>query len=136
MTKSRKAVLLSGLAGKCILGHELARQLLIELDAYGPFTLTKSDRYRASNGQFAPLTLVQAWTVRQTIKRLASLPQQANPHALCEAHVAMKDDAPIRTMPTPGEQRHTARVLLWHGPTWYSEEDGQAQHDYIQTILA
>ncbi len=119
---------------------ELARQLLSELDACGPFILT-AHGYRASNGQFARLAIVQAWTARQTIKGLATLPQAPVAHGLHEAHVATADDAPIRTTPAPAEQRHTERVALWwHSPklgmsTWQSEEDGQAQHDYTTITM-
>lgn len=134
MTKSRKQLLLDTLNGKCVPGHELARQLLNELDAYGPFSYSaKSDgwfRYRASNGQFAALAFVQVWTARQTIKGLARVAHMAAaPHGLREAHVATKDDAPIRTTATPGEQRHTDEVRLWR-----SGEDGQAQNDYTATL--
>ena len=117
---------------RCARRHdELACQLLDELDTCGPFTLTKHG-YHAANGQFARLAIVQAWTARQTIKGLATLPQAPVAHGLREAHVAMKDDAPIRTSPTPAEQRYTKRVKLWTRPMpiWDSEEDGQAQHDY------
>ena len=102
-----------------------------------PFTLTKHG-YRAANGQFARLAIVQAWTARQTIKGLATLPQAPITHGLREAYVAMKDDAPIRTTPTLTERRHTNRVKLWTRPmpVWDSEEDGQAQHDYTLATLA
>jgi hypothetical protein len=138
MTKSRQRLLLDTLNGKCTTGSELARQLLNELDACGPFT-TAAHGYRASNGQFARRRIVQAWTVRQTIKSLATLPQAPIAHGLYEAHVAMKGDAPIRTTATSAEQRHTNRVELWNRPivftSWDSEEGGQAQNDYL-TITA
>ncbi len=114
---------------------ELARQLLTKLDACGPFILTKHG-YRAANGQFARLAIVQAWTVRQTIRGLAALPQAPVAHGLREAHVAMKDDAPVRRTPTPAERRHTDSVERMRGPrVWKSEEDGQAQHDYTQATM-
>ena len=113
MTKSRQRLLLDALNGKCTTGSELARQLLDELDTHGPFTLTKHG-YRAVNGQFVCLAIVQAWTARQTIKGLATLPQAPVAHGLHEAHVATADDAPIRTTPTPAEHCHTERVAKWN----------------------
>ncbi len=140
MIKSRRRLLLDTLNGKCTTGSELARQLLDELDTYGPFTLTKHG-YRAVNGQFVCLAIVQAWTARQTIKGLATLPQAPVAHGLHEAHVVTKDDTPTRTTPTAAEQRHTKRLDLWNRPldvaraTWDSEADGQAQHDYTQATM-
>lgn len=135
MTKARQRLLLDTLNGKCTLGPELARQLLDELDAHGPFTLTQHG-YRASNGQFARLAVVQAWIARQTIKGLATLPQAPIAHGLYEAHVAMKNDTPVRRNPTPAERRHTDSVERMWGPrVWDSEEDGQAQHDYMTVTL-
>ncbi len=115
MTKSRQRLLLDTLNGTCATGSELARQLLSELDTCGPFTLTKHG-YRAANGQFARLAIVQAWTARQTIKGLATLPQASITHGLHEAHVATADDAPIRRAPTPAERQHTDSVeRMWEG---------------------
>lgn len=136
MTKARQRLLIDTLNSKCTLGPELARQLLDELDTCGPFTLTKHG-YRAANGQFTRLAIVQAWTARQTIKGLVALPQSLVAHGLYEAHVAMKDDAPIRHTPTPAERWHTDNVERMWGPrVWESEEDGQAQHDYTTATLA
>lgn len=127
MTKQRQRLLLDGLSGKCTLGCELARQLLDELNAYGPFSyLVKSRRYHAKNGQFAALALVQAWTVQRTIKTLTAIPQAAVLHGLYEAHVAMKDDATVRTASTPNEQHRAIEVALWR-----SEEEGQASEQRV-----
>ena len=112
MTESRQRLLLDTLNGNCTTGSELARQLLNELDAYGPFTSTKHG-YRAANGQFARFAIVQAWTARQTIKGLATLPQAPVAHGLYEAHVATKDDTPVRHTSTPAERQHTDSTAKW-----------------------
>lgn len=116
--------------------------------AYGPYIYSdKSKRYHAANGQFASLATVTAWVARQYLRygvhplrkspAFAAPVAPLTPHGLYEAHVATSDDAPVRTTPTPAEQRHAANVRLWNCPrTWDSEEEGQAQRDYTTATLA
>lgn len=106
--------------------------------AGGPYTyFDKSKRYHAANGRFASLATVTAWTACQAMIGLLTAPTASPiPHGLYEAHVATKDDAPIRTTPTPSEQRHTDSVERMWGPrVWDSEDEGQAQYDYTMATL-
>jgi len=117
---------------RCARRHEeLCQQLVTELDAHGPFTVSnKLSRYRASNGQFASLAIVSTYGILTAYRRISqakcSVATFGPRHGLYEAHLALHDDSPIRTTPTPAERRHTEQVsLLYEMATAVSPFEGK-----------